>query len=295
MSTARSQDRPVALVVLDGWGYRREREGNAVALANTPAWDALWARRSRTLLHASGLPVGLPEGQMGNSEVGHLNLGAGRVVMQDIVRISESIRDGSFHRTPAFVDACAHVKRTGGTLHLLGLLGAGGVHGLDRHLFALVDLAEREGVPRVAIHAMLDGRDTLPKSGLGYLQQTLDRVGGRAAVASIGGRYYGMDRDKRWPRTELAYRAMVDGTAPPASDASAPCAPPTTPAPPTSSSSPPPSSTPTAARPRRCATATRWSAGTTAATACGRSSARSPTRRSTGSTCRAGRGSSSSP
>jgi 2,3-bisphosphoglycerate-independent phosphoglycerate mutase len=219
MSTAaRSHDRPVALIVLDGWGYRQEREGNAVALANTPAWDALWARRSRTLLHASGLPVGLPEGQMGNSEVGHLNLGAGRVVMQDIVRISESVRDGSFFRTPAFVDACAHVKRTGGTLHLLGLLGAGGVHGLDRHLFALVDLAEREGVPRVAIHALLDGRDTLPKSGLGYLQETLDRVGGRASVASLGGRYYGMDRDKRWPRTELFYRAAVDGAGPHASD-----------------------------------------------------------------------------
>ena len=217
-SASRSADRPVALIVLDGWGYRPEREGNAVALARTPAWDALWARRSRTLLHASGLPVGLPEGQMGNSEVGHLNLGAGRVVMQDIVRISESIRDGSFFRNPAFTDACAHVTRTGGTLHLLGLLGNGGVHGLDRHLYALVDLAERAGVPRVAVHAMLDGRDTLPKSGLGFLQETVDRIGGRATVASVGGRYYGMDRDNRWPRTELFYRAAVDGAGPPASD-----------------------------------------------------------------------------
>ena len=215
---ARASDRPVALIVLDGWGYRREREGNAVALADTPAWDALWARRSRTLLDASGLPVGLPEGQMGNSEVGHLNLGAGRVVMQDIVRVSQAVRDGSFFRNEAFLAACAHVKRTGGTLHLLGLLGAGGVHGLDQHLFALVDLAEREGVPRVAVHAMLDGRDTLPKSGLGYLEQTLARVGGRAAVASLGGRYYGMDRDRRWPRTELFYRAAVGGAGPPASD-----------------------------------------------------------------------------
>ena len=217
-SAARASDRPVALIVLDGWGYRRAREGNAVALAQTPTWDALWGRRSRTLLDASGLSVGLPEGQMGNSEVGHLNLGAGRVVMQDIVRISEAVRDGSFFRNEAFRAACAHVRRTGGTLHLLGLLGAGGVHGLDQHLFALVDLAEREGVPRVAIHALLDGRDTLPTSGLGFLHETLDRVGGRAAVASLGGRYYGMDRDKRWPRTERFYRAAVDGAGPPASD-----------------------------------------------------------------------------
>ena len=217
-ATPRASDRPVALVVLDGWGYRRAREGNAVALANTPAWDALWARRSRTLLDASGLPVGLPEGQMGNSEVGHLNLGAGRVVMQDIVRISQAVRDGSFFRNSAFLAACAQVKQSGGTLHLLGLLGNGGVHGLDQHLFALVDLAEREGVPRVAIHAMLDGRDTLPTSGLGFLEETVARTKGRAVVASIGGRYYGMDRDKRWPRTELWYHSVVDGTAPPASD-----------------------------------------------------------------------------
>ena len=215
---ARDASRPVALLVLDGWGYRAEREGNAVALARTPTWDALWGRASRTLLHASGLPVGLPEGQMGNSEVGHLNLGAGRVVMQDLVRISEAVRDGSFFQNAAFVAACDQVKRTGGTLHLVGLLGAGGVHGLDQHLFALVDLAERAGVPRVAIHALLDGRDTLPKSGLGYLEETLRRVGGRAAVGSIGGRYYGMDRDNRWARTELCYRAAVDGAGPPAPD-----------------------------------------------------------------------------
>jgi 2,3-bisphosphoglycerate-independent phosphoglycerate mutase len=217
-SAVRASDQPVALLVLDGWGYRREREGNAVALARTPAWDALWARRSRTLLDASGLPVGLPEGQMGNSEVGHLNLGAGRVVMQDLVRISQAVRDGTFFRTPAFVEACAHVKRTGGTLHLLGLLGNGGVHGLDQHLFALVELAEREGVPRVAVHALLDGRDTLPRSGLAFLEETLQRVGGRAVIGSVGGRYYGMDRDNRWARTELWYRAAVDGAGPPASD-----------------------------------------------------------------------------
>jgi 2,3-bisphosphoglycerate-independent phosphoglycerate mutase len=216
MST--SSTRPVALLVLDGWGYRAEREGNAIALAGTPAWDALWQRRSRTLLDASGLAVGLPEGQMGNSEVGHLNLGAGRVVMQDLVRISESVRDGSFYENPAFVEACERVKANGGTLHLLGLIGKGGVHGLDRHLFALIDLAARRNVPRVAIHAMLDGRDTLPRSGFEYLRETMATVAGRAVVASVGGRYYGMDRDRRWSRTELAYRAAVDGVGPRTSD-----------------------------------------------------------------------------
>ncbi|MBV9878956.1 MAG: 2,3-bisphosphoglycerate-independent phosphoglycerate mutase [Gemmatirosa sp.] len=213
-----SLTRPVALLVLDGWGYRPEREGNAIALAETPTWDALWKRRSRTLLDASGLAVGLPEGQMGNSEVGHLNLGAGRVVMQDLVRISQSIVDGTYYRNHAFVDACRRVKATGGTLHLVGLLGKGGVHGLDRHLFALVELAAREGVPRVAIHPMLDGRDTLPKSGLEYLQETLGVVGNRAVIGSLGGRYYGMDRDRRWQRTELWYRAAVLGAAPHATD-----------------------------------------------------------------------------
>src|SRR6476661_81393 len=187
--------RPVALIVLDGWGYRPETDGNAIALASTPTWDSLWGRRSRTLLEASGLRVGLPEGQMGNSEVGHLNLGAGRVVMQDLVRVSDSIRN------PAFVNACRKVKANGGTLHLLGLVGKGGVHGLDQHLFALLDLAEREGVQKVAIHALMDGRDTLPKSGLEYMRETVARSKGRAVVASLGGRYYGMDRDRRWQRT----------------------------------------------------------------------------------------------
>jgi 2,3-bisphosphoglycerate-independent phosphoglycerate mutase len=201
---------PVVLLVLDGWGYRPEREGNAIALSRTPTWDALWGRAPRTLLAASGLPVGLPEGQMGNSEVGHLNLGAGRVVMQDLVRISAAIADGSFYDNAVFVDACGVVKASGGTLHLLGLMGAGGVHGLDRHLEALVRLADRHGVKRVAIHAMMDGRDTLPKSGLGFMQETLGAIEGRARVASVGGRYYGMDRDKRWARTGGGGRRRPD-------------------------------------------------------------------------------------
>jgi 2,3-bisphosphoglycerate-independent phosphoglycerate mutase len=212
---------PVVLVVLDGWGYRAEREGNAIALATTPNWDALWRRPSRTLLEASGLRVGLPAGQMGNSEVGHLNLGAGRVVMQDLVRIDTAISDRSFQCNGTFLAACHAVRRSGGTLHLVGLLGEGGVHAADRHLYALLDLMDRQHVPRVAIHAMLDGRDTLPKSALGYMENLVARVA-RAKVptviGSVGGRYYGMDRDRRWQRIELAYRSMVDGIGPTGSD-----------------------------------------------------------------------------
>jgi 2,3-bisphosphoglycerate-independent phosphoglycerate mutase len=206
--------RPVALIVLDGWGYRPETDGNAIALANTPTWDALWGRGSRTLLEASGLRVGLPAGQMGNSEVGHLNLGAGRVVMQDLVRISSAIADGSFYTNPALVAACRQAKSNGGTLHFLGLIGSGGVHAIDTHLSALLDLARQEQVPKVAIHALLDGRDTLPKSALGYMQELLEYIaqtGSPAKVATVSGRYYAMDRDRRWERTELAYRSIVYG------------------------------------------------------------------------------------
>jgi 2,3-bisphosphoglycerate-independent phosphoglycerate mutase len=206
--------RPVALIVLDGWGYRPETDGNAIALANTPTWNSLWGRGSRTLLDASGLRVGLPAGQMGNSEVGHLNLGAGRVVMQDLVRISSAIADGSFYTNPALTGACRQVKKKGGTLHLLGLIGSGGVHAIDTHLCALLDLARREGVENVGLHAILDGRDTLPKSALGFMQQLLDYIrksGSTARIASVSGRYYAMDRDRRWDRTELAYRAIVLG------------------------------------------------------------------------------------
>ncbi len=217
---ARSADKrsPVVLVVLDGWGYRREREGNAIALANVPTWDKLSARAPRTLLDASGLAVGLPEGQMGNSEVGHLNLGAGRVVMQDLVRIGKSITTGDFYRNETFRAACAHAKTNGGTLHLIGLIGDGGVHAHQEHLLALVTLATREDVPRIAIHALLDGRDTMPTSALGFMEQLVAATAGRAVIASVGGRYYGMDRDQRWPRVELCYRAAVDGTGPGCTD-----------------------------------------------------------------------------
>ncbi len=217
---AGTSSRPVALIVLDGWGYREATEGNAIALANTPTWDSIWKHPSRTLLEASGLRVGLPAGQMGNSEVGHLNLGAGRVVMQDLVRILTSINDGSFFRNSSFVAACDAVKRNNGTLHLIGLIGAGGVHAIDSHLYALIDLAVKQQVPRVAIHAIMDGRDTMPTSGLGYMKPLLAYIDGKSSettsikVASVSGRYYIMDRDKRWQRTELGYRAAVDGTGP---------------------------------------------------------------------------------
>ncbi|MBA3343081.1 MAG: 2,3-bisphosphoglycerate-independent phosphoglycerate mutase, partial [Gemmatimonadaceae bacterium] len=223
---AADRSRPVALIVLDGWGYREQVEGNAIALADTPAWDAIWRHPGRTLLDASGLRVGLPDAQIGNSEVGHLNLGAGRVVMQDLVRISAAIRDGSFFRNDALVAACHQITTSGGTLHLMGLLGEGGVHAIDEHLYALIELARRERVPRVALHVFMDGRDTLPASGLGYMENLLRFIGERSGsnsfasgieVASVSGRYYAMDRDRRWNRTELAYRAIVDGTGPMAS------------------------------------------------------------------------------
>ncbi|MBK9979264.1 MAG: 2,3-bisphosphoglycerate-independent phosphoglycerate mutase [Gemmatimonadetes bacterium] len=205
----RPNTRPVVLVVVDGFGHRDATEGNAVAMAKMPTWKSLWSKAPRTLLDASGLAVGLPAGQMGNSEVGHMNLGAGRVVKQDLVRIEEAITDRSFFRKPAFVQACAHVKATGGTLHLLGLLGDGGVHAMQSHLFALIDLAEQQGVGKVAIHALMDGRDTLPTNGYRYMEETLAKASGRAKIASLGGRYFGMDRDKRWERVKKWYDSVM--------------------------------------------------------------------------------------
>jgi 2,3-bisphosphoglycerate-independent phosphoglycerate mutase len=214
MSNGSSRSR-VVLVVLDGWGYRREREGNAIELASTPNWHRLWESYPRTLLDASGLAVGLPQGQMGNSEVGHLNLGAGRVVPQDLVRISQSIQTGEFYQLPPLVELCASLRQSGGTLHLVGLLGPGGVHALDRHLLACVELGVRHRVPAIAIHGFLDGRDSAPTLGaevVRTLLQDMRRIAGaKVDVATLTGRYYGMDRDRRWDRTRLAYEAMVHG------------------------------------------------------------------------------------
>jgi 2,3-bisphosphoglycerate-independent phosphoglycerate mutase len=216
MSNGSARGAPVVLIVLDGWGYRPEREGNAIELARTPVWHRLWSSGPRTLLDASGLAVGLPEGQMGNSEVGHLNLGAGRVVPQDLVRISQSISSGAFFRLEPFQDLGRHLRETGGTLHLMGLLGPGGVHAIDSHLLACVELGVRLDVPRIAVQGFLDGRDAAPTLGaevvrtlLGDLEQI---AGSRAVLASLTGRYYGMDRDRRWDRTRIAYDALVHGT-----------------------------------------------------------------------------------
>jgi 2,3-bisphosphoglycerate-independent phosphoglycerate mutase len=191
----------VALIVLDGWGYSPVREGNAIELASTPVWHRLWNSHPRTLLEASGLAVGLPEGQMGNSEVGHLNLGAGRVVPQDLVRISQSIASGDFYRLDPLVELCAAVRRNGGTLHLVGLLGPGGVHALDRHLLACIELGVRHRVPAMAIHGFLDGRDAPPTLGAEVVRTLLRDMraiaGAKIDVATLTGRYYGMDRDRR--------------------------------------------------------------------------------------------------
>ena len=211
--------RAVALIILDGWGYREDRDGNAILMAQTPNWQRIWAHESRTLLTASGRAVGLPDGQMGNSEVGHLNLGAGRIVMQDLVRISAAIDDGRFFQNEALRSACDQVQTTGGTLHLVGLLGDGGVHAHEAHLFALVELARQCGVRRVVLHAMLDGRDTPPQSAMRFLSTALATIGDRAQLASVSGRYFGMDRDHRWERTGLWYRAAVHGDAPVEHDA----------------------------------------------------------------------------
>ncbi len=218
MSNGNARNR-VVLVVLDGWGFRPEREGNAIELAATPVWHRLWDSFPRTLLDASGLSVGLPEGQMGNSEVGHLNLGAGRVVPQDLVRISQSFQRGEFYDLPPLVELCSGLRQSGGTLHLVGLLGPGGVHALDRHLLACVELGVRHRVPAIAIHGFLDGRDSSPTLGaevVRTLLQDMRRIAGnRVEIASLTGRYYGMDRDHRWNRTQLAYEAMVHGVGTP--------------------------------------------------------------------------------
>jgi 2,3-bisphosphoglycerate-independent phosphoglycerate mutase len=195
--------RRVALVVLDGWGLAEPDPGNAVELADTPVFDELWAEHPHTTLTAWGPAVGLPEGQMGNSEVGHLNLGAGAIVKQDLLRIGEAIEDGSFFENETLREACRAER-----VHLLGLVS---VHASMDHLRALIELAGREQVPDVVIHAFTDGRDTLPDSGAGYLAE-VESWGG-ARVASVTGRYYAMDRDKRWERTQLAYDALVKGEA----------------------------------------------------------------------------------
>ena len=207
--------RPVVLLILDGFGCREATPDNAIARARKPNWDRLLATCPHTSIDASELAVGLPDGQMGNSEVGHLNMGAGRVVYQDLTRIDLAIRSGEFAANPVLRDAAATAAATGNALHILGLLSPGGVHSHERHIAAMVELAAAQGVPRIFVHAFLDGRDTPPQSALASLV-ALDAVCARhpgARIASIVGRYYAMDRDKRWDRVRAAYELLVDGSA----------------------------------------------------------------------------------
>jgi 2,3-bisphosphoglycerate-independent phosphoglycerate mutase len=204
--------KPIVLLILDGWGYREDPADNALALADLPNWTRLWASAPHTLIHTEGRHVGLPDGQMGNSEVGHMNLGAGRIVYQDLTRIDAAVEDGSFFDNVELRAACDAAKAAGGTLHVLGLLSPGGVHSHEQHIFAMLELAARRGVAKVAVHAFLDGRDTPPRSAepsLRALQAKCDALG-NAHVASVSGRYYAMDRDKRWDRLRRAWDAMVD-------------------------------------------------------------------------------------
>jgi 2,3-bisphosphoglycerate-independent phosphoglycerate mutase len=203
------------LLILDGWGHREETADNAIAQARLPNWDALLASSPHTLIHTEGRHVGLPDGQMGNSEVGHMNLGAGRIVYQDLTRIDAAVEDGSFFTNPELRAACAAAKANGGTLHLLGLVSPGGVHSHEAHIAAMLELARREGVAKVAVHAFLDGRDVPPRSArpsLQKLQQACAQAG-NAHIASVCGRYYAMDRDQRWDRLRKAWDAIVEGRA----------------------------------------------------------------------------------
>lgn len=203
--------RPSMLCILDGWGISAETEGNAAALARTPNLDRLFATCPHSQLEASGLAVGLPEGQMGNSEVGHMNIGAGRVVYQDLTRISKSITDGDFYTNPVLSEVMQQVSDSDSTLHLLGLLSDGGVHSLDTHLYALIDMAKQQGVKNVRIHPILDGRDTPPRSAATYVQQLEQHLEttGCGRIATISGRFYTMDRDRRWDRIERAYTCLT--------------------------------------------------------------------------------------
>ncbi|NDY94790.1 2,3-bisphosphoglycerate-independent phosphoglycerate mutase [Wenzhouxiangella limi] len=205
---------PLLLLILDGWGYRAPAPDNAISEARTPNWDRLWAQCPHGFLNTSGENVGLPAGQMGNSEVGHMNIGAGRVVYQELTRINKAIAEGDFEANPAFQQALDKAEETGGTVHLMGLVSPGGVHSHEEHLFALLALCNRAGIKSIAVHAFLDGRDTPPRSAepsLRRLEETVGKIDG-ARVASVSGRYFAMDRDQRWDRTERAWQAMVEAS-----------------------------------------------------------------------------------
>lgn len=215
-TTPAGRPRPFVLVIMDGWGINPRKEGNAIALARTPNIDKLAREWPHTAVRTSGEAVGLPEGQMGNSEVGHQNIGAGKRVLQDYTRVNESIKDGSFFQNPALLKAIEHVKRNNSQLHICGLLGNGGVHAHEMHLEALLQLAHAHDIERVYIHSFTDGRDTSPTGGvefMRFLQARAREIGGEhaAQVATVSGRYYAMDRDNRWDRTAMTYFAMTRG------------------------------------------------------------------------------------
>ncbi|WP_035384208.1 2,3-bisphosphoglycerate-independent phosphoglycerate mutase [Ferriphaselus sp. R-1] len=206
---------PVLLLILDGFGYREDTDYNAITSAHKPNWDRLWASYPHTLIHTSEMAVGLPDGQMGNSEVGHLNIGAGRVVYQELTRVDVAIQDGSFNTNPAFTQAIAQVKQSGKALHVLGLLSPGGVHSHESHIHAMLELAQRSGLSRVYVHAFLDGRDTPPRSAAASLQRLQAKCDalGTGRIASVVGRYFAMDRDNRWDRVQSAYDLLTQGRA----------------------------------------------------------------------------------
>ena len=210
-----TRPKPLILIILDGWGYRAETKANAIALARKPTYDRLLREYPNTLIQTSGPYVGLPEGQMGNSEVGHLNIGAGRIVHMDITRIDLMIQNGEFFRHPVLLNAMKNARTGGRRLHLFGLLSDGGVHSQQAHLHALLKMAKQNGVERVFVHAFMDGRDTLPTNGAGYIEQLQQKMReyNCGKIATVNGRYYAMDRDLRWERIAKAYSAMVFGEA----------------------------------------------------------------------------------
>ena len=210
--------KPTVLMILDGYGLNTETKGNAVAEAATPVMDKLMADYPFVEGNASGMAVGLPEGQMGNSEVGHLNMGAGRIVYQDLTRITKAIQDGDFFENEALLAACENAKANDSALHLFGLVSDGGVHSHNTHIYGLLELAKRQGLSKVYVHCFLDGRDTPPASGKEYVTELEAKMKeiGVGEVATVMGRYYAMDRDNRWDRVELAYKAMVKGEGVPA-------------------------------------------------------------------------------
>ncbi|HEY9644943.1 MAG TPA: 2,3-bisphosphoglycerate-independent phosphoglycerate mutase, partial [Chroococcidiopsis sp.] len=202
---------PVVLVILDGWGYRESSDGNAISAANTPIMDSLWAAYPRTLIRTSGKDVGLPDGQMGNSEVGHLNIGAGRVVPQELVRISDAVEDGTLLSNSALLKVCQDVRQAQSKLHLVGLCSDGGVHSHITHLLGLLDLAKEQQISDVCVHIITDGRDTKPSDAVYMVQQVEDYIQqiGVGRIVTISGRYYSMDRDRRWDRVQKAYEVMT--------------------------------------------------------------------------------------